>query len=156
MCRRFGLVQEATLSPANQLRQDLYTLGWDSKCSVTVNSDEEATLPNLVFSAVRQPIRHILDWWHNSMRVQHVENTAKGLLKAENFPGIPELFQRPAETLRWHLWHGKIQTVGTLIQCLMVDCARLRRMNLLCVMRLRECKRVGGNFIRILPTTWTT
>jgi transposase-like protein len=62
MCRCFELVQQATLSPANQLCQDLCTLGWDGKRSVTVISDVETALPNLVFSAVRQPIRPILDW----------------------------------------------------------------------------------------------
>jgi len=127
MCRRFGLAQQATVSPAKQLRQDLHALGWDGKRSVTVISDGEPALPNLVLSAVRQPVRHILDWWHISMRVQHIENAVKGLLQTENFPGIPELFKRPAETLRWYLWHGKIQTVGTLVQCLMVDCARLSK-----------------------------
>ncbi len=101
MCRRFGLVPQATVSAATQLRQDLHALGWDGKRSVTVISGGEPALPNLVLSAVGQPIRHILDWWHISMRVQHVENAVKCLLQAENFPGLPELFKRPAESLRW-------------------------------------------------------
>ncbi|SMD09194.1 ISKra4 family transposase [Primorskyibacter flagellatus] len=125
--RRFGLAQQAVRSPANELRQDLCALGWDDHRPVTVISDGEPALPNLVRRAVRGPVRHILDWWHISMRVQHVANAVKGLLQAENFPGMPELFKRPSETLRWCLWHGKIMTAGTRLQCLMIDCSRLSK-----------------------------
>tara|TARA_R110002074_G_scaffold92570_4_gene202172 strand:- start:2173 stop:3075 length:903 start_codon:yes stop_codon:yes gene_type:complete len=129
MSRRFGLVAQAALSPAKQLRQDLFALGWDGHRPVTVISDGEPALPNLVRSAVGGPVRHILDWWHISMRVQHVENAVKGLLLEQNFPGTPVLFKRPSETLRWCLWHGKIMTAGTRLQCLMVDCSRLSKEN---------------------------
>jgi len=43
-CRRFDLVQQAVLSPANQLRQDLRALGWDQRQTVTVISDGEPAL----------------------------------------------------------------------------------------------------------------
>ena len=124
-CRRFGLVQQAVLSPASQLRQDLRALGWDHEQTVTVISDGEPALPNLVRNAVGGKVRHILDWWHISMRIQHVENAVKGLLQIRGFSGIPVLFKRPAETLRWYLWHGKVLTATTSLQWLMVDCARL-------------------------------
>lgn len=125
--RRFGFAQQAVRSPAKELRQHLCALGWNDHRPVTVISDGEPALPNLVRSAVRGPVRHILDWWHISMRVQHVANAVKGLLQAENFPGMPELFKRPSETLRWCLWHGKIMTAGTRLQCLMIDCSRLSK-----------------------------
>ena len=124
-CRRFGLVQQAVLSPACQLRQDLRALGWDHRKVVTVISDGEPALPNLVRDAVGGKVRHILDWWHISMRIQHVENAVKGLLQIGGFSGIPVLFKRPAETLQWYLWHGKVLTATTSLQWLMVDCARL-------------------------------
>jgi len=60
-----------------------------------------ASLPELVFTAIQQPIRCIVVWWYISMWFQHEENTVKSLLQAENFPGMPELFKRLAETLRW-------------------------------------------------------
>ncbi len=53
------------------------------------------------------------------------ESTYQGLLKTRNFSAIPELFKRPAKTLRWYLWHGKIRTAATNLQWLMVDCVRL-------------------------------
>ena len=124
-CRRFGLVQQAVLSPASQLRHDLRALGWDHRQTVTVISDGEPALPNLVRDAVGGTVRHILDWWHISMRIQHVENAVKGLLQTEGFSDIRVLFKRPAETLRWDLWHGKVMTATTSLQWLIVDCARL-------------------------------
>ena len=124
-CRRFGLVQQAVLSPASQLRQDLRALGWDHGNAVTVISDGEPALPNLVRDAAGGKVRHILDWWHISMRIQHVENAIRGLLQTRDFSGIPVLFKRPAETLRWYLWHGKVMTATTSLQWLIVDCARL-------------------------------
>lgn len=101
MCRRFGLVQQAAQSPSRQLRHDLKAIGWDGDSPVTVISGGEPALPNLVRLAVGGPVRHILDWWHISVRVKHVENAVKGLVQAKNFPGIPVLFERPAERLRW-------------------------------------------------------
>ena len=125
MCRRFGFVAQAATSPSGQLRQDLHALGWDGQRSVTVISDGEPALPNLIRAAVDGLVRHILDWWHISMRVQHIENAIKGLLQTENFPGFPELFKRPAQTLRWCLWHGKIMTAGTRLKLLMIDSGRV-------------------------------
>lgn len=123
--RRFGLVQQAARSPSGQLRQALQETGWDGKSLVTVISDGEPALPNLVRYAVGEPVHHILDWWHISMRVKHVENAVCGLLQAKNFPGIPVLFGRPAERLRWCLWHGKVRGATTDLRWLMTDCERL-------------------------------
>lgn len=125
--RRFGLVQQAARSPSGQLRQDLQETGWDAKSPVTVISDGEPALPNLVRYAVGGPVRHILDWWHISMRVKHVENAVKGLLQTKNFPSTPMLFGRPAERLRWYLWHGKVRAATTDLRWLMADCERLCR-----------------------------
>lgn len=120
-----GLVRQAILPPASQLRQDLRALGWDHEQAVTIISDGEPALPNLVRNAVGGKVRHILDWWHISMRIQHVENAVKGLLQSRSLSGIPVLFKRPAKTLRWYLWHGIVLTATTSLQWLMVDCARL-------------------------------
>ncbi|MFQ6550538.1 ISKra4 family transposase [Aestuariibius sp. 2305UL40-4] len=127
MCRRFGLAPQAAASPTTQLRHELVALGWNGRRSVTVISDGEAALPNLFRGATDGKVRHILDWWHISMRVQHVENAIKGLLQTEDFPGVPVIFRKPAETLRWYLWHGKVQTAGTDLQWLIADCASLSK-----------------------------
>lgn len=126
MSRRFGLVQQAAKSPARQLRNDLKAQSWDGQSKVTVISDGEPALPNLVRRAVKGPVIHILDWWHISMRVKHIENAVAGLLQIQEFSGLPQLFERPAETLRWNLWHGKVMTAATHLKVLTIDCDRLR------------------------------
>ncbi|MGC1489323.1 MAG: ISKra4 family transposase [Albidovulum sp.] len=123
--RRFGLVQQAAASPARQLRNDLIAQGWDGQSKVTVISDGEPALPNLVRGAVRGPVSHILDWWHISMRVKHIENAVQGLLQSKGFSGLPLLFERPADTLRWYLWHGKVMTAATILKVLQIDCDRM-------------------------------
>lgn len=102
------------------------TQGWDGQSKVTVISDGEPALPNLVRRAVKGPVIHILDWWHISMRVKHIENAVKGLLQTQDFAGFPQLFDHPVKTLRWNLWHGKLMTAATCLRVLMVDCDRLR------------------------------
>ncbi len=127
MCHRFDLAPQAASAPASQLRRDLDALGWDDRRPITVISDGEAALPNLLRRATNGKIRYILDWWHISMRVRHLENAIKGLVQREDFPVTAAIFTKPAETLRWYLWHGKIQVAGTNLQWLMVDCARLAK-----------------------------
>lgn len=130
MCRRFGLAPQAAGSPVSQLRRDLDALGWDEQRPITVISDGEAALPNLIRNAARGKVRHILDWWHISMRVKHVENAISGLVQRKDFPGTTAILMTPVETLRWNLWHGKAQTAGTHLQWLMDDCARLAKYDL--------------------------
>lgn len=125
MSRRFGRVQQAAQSPSRQIRQDLQDTGWDGESPVNVISDGEPALPNLVRYAVGGPVCHILDWWHISMRVKHVENAVRGLLQSKSFSGIPVLFERPTERLRWYLWHGKVRVGTTSLRWLMTDCERL-------------------------------
>lgn len=60
------------------------------------------------------------------MRVKHIENAVKGLLQTKDFSGLPQLFARPSETLRWNLWYGKVMTAATNLKVLMIDCDRLR------------------------------
>ena len=58
------------------------------------------------------------------MRVQHIENAVKGLLQTQDFAGLPQLFEGPAKSLRWNVWHGKVMTAATLLKV-----AALRRWN---------------------------
>jgi hypothetical protein len=42
---------------------------------------------------------------------------------AQGFFGNPVLFQRPAQSLRWWLWHGRARVAETCLRGLMHDCA---------------------------------
>lgn len=46
---------------------------------VTVFSDGDVGLQGIVLSATRQPVTHILDWFHLSMRLRHIEQAWEGI-----------------------------------------------------------------------------
>ena len=69
-------------------------------------------------------VKHILDWWHISMRVRHVEAAVQGLVQTKEFTGNSVLFQHPAKSLRWWLWHGRARVAETYLKGLILDCAR--------------------------------
>jgi hypothetical protein len=127
MCRRFGLVANATASPGSRMREELSDFGWKPGRLLTVISDGELALPNLIRNAMGGdgPVKHILDWWRISMRVQHVEAAVQGLVQTQGFVGNPVLFQRPAKSLRWWLWRGRARVAETYLKGLMHDCTRL-------------------------------
>ena len=109
------------------MREELSDFGWKPGRLLTVISDGELALPNLIRNAMGGDgqVKHILDWWHISMRVQHVEAAVQGLVQIPGFTGIPVLFQRPAKSLRWWLWHGRARVAETYLKGLMHDRTRL-------------------------------
>lgn len=127
ICRRFGLVADASGTSKGQIKDALCAAGWKPGRPVTVFSDGEPALPNLIRSAIGGPVEHILDWFHISMRIRHVEMAMKGLVQTKGFCGIPALFRRPAERLRWWLWHGRTRMAATDLHWLIADCASLCR-----------------------------
>jgi hypothetical protein len=76
--RRFAMAPLAADQPLAQIRSALTEQGWTGERPVTVISDGEAALPGLVHRATGSDIHHILDWWHISMRVRHVEQALAG------------------------------------------------------------------------------
>jgi len=51
---------------------------------VTVFSDGEIGLQSIVLSATRQPVTHILDWFHLSMRLRHIGQAWEGARHLQN------------------------------------------------------------------------
>ena len=84
------------------MREELSGFGWKPGRLLTVISDGELALPNLIRNAMGGDgqVKHILDWWHISMRVQHVEAAVQGLVQIPEFTCIPVLFRCPANNLR--------------------------------------------------------
>jgi hypothetical protein len=109
------------------MREALLAIGWRPGRLLTVISDGELALPNLIRNAIDGDgqVKHILDWCHISMRVRHVEAAVQGLIQAPGFAGIPVLLQRPANGFRWWLLHGRARVAETYLKGLMLDCARL-------------------------------
>jgi hypothetical protein len=89
------------------LRQALQEQGWQPGCSVTVLSDGEAALPGLVRAAIGAPVTCVLDWWHISMRVQHIQQAVRGIyaLNPRHCAGL-EIVAWRIGRLRHLIWNG--------------------------------------------------
>ena len=85
--RRFALAPMGAEQPAQAIRAALIEQGWRLGRPVTVISDGEPALPNLVCAAKGGPVSHILDWWHISMRVRHIEQALAGIYALR--PNVP-------------------------------------------------------------------
>ncbi len=74
---------------------------------MTAISDGDPALPALVRSATGGPVEYVLDWFHLSMRVHHVEQVMGGLCAVEPPPLAPlDPAQVDVERLRHLLWNG--------------------------------------------------
>ena len=105
--RRFALAPLAADRPLAQIRAALTEQGWTGERPVTVISDGEATLPELVRRATGSDIHHVLDWWHISMRVRHAEQALAGVCALEpiNRGGL-DVLECGISRLRHLIWNG--------------------------------------------------
>jgi len=105
--RRFALVRSVTEQSHALLRAALLDQGWREGDPVTAISNGDPALPALMRSATGGPVEHILDWFHLSMRVHHVEQVMRGLCALEP-PSLTRLdpAQFDVERLRHLLWNG--------------------------------------------------
>jgi hypothetical protein len=94
-----------TEHPAGLVRTALADQGWQENQPVTVTSDGDPGLPALVGAAAGRPARHVLDWFHLSMRVRHIEQAMQGL-KALDVRHQGPLDEIDVERLRHLLWNG--------------------------------------------------
>jgi len=93
--------------PALAVRAALIEQGWRPGRPVTVISDGEPALPNLVCAATGGPVSYILDWWHISMRVRHIEQALAGIyaLRPTHQAGL-DYVSADVERLRHLIWNG--------------------------------------------------
>ena len=105
--RRFALAAKGAVSPLGAIRQALKDQGWRPGRSVTVLSDGEAALPGLIRAVVGEPVTCFLDWWHISMRVQHIKNALRGVfgVRPRHHGGL-DLVAMRIERLRHLIWNG--------------------------------------------------
>src|ERR1700755_172636 len=71
--RRFGFVRSVAEPADALLRAALRERGWRQGEAVIAISDGDPALPALVRSATNGPVEHILDWFHLSTRLHHIE-----------------------------------------------------------------------------------
>ena len=99
-----------------QLRGVLHRLGTTPGTPVTILSDGVDGPRSLGEAACIGPTKHVLDWFHLAMRIQHVAQAAKGW--PADTQGEREDSARLAEAvehIRWRLWHGQVQRTLDLI-----------------------------------------
>lgn len=106
--RRFALAPKGSDHPLAPIRAALVEQGWHPGRPLAVISDGEAALPNLVRAATGEPVRHILDWFHMSMRMRPIEQVLTGLFARQLQDPVPvQAAQASIERIRHLLWHGR-------------------------------------------------
>ena len=122
-----------------QLNAVLLDLGATPATPVTVLSDGADGPRFLGESASPGPARHVLDWFHLSMRVQHVTQTARSwprATKADLQQG--DMLAKKIERIRWRLWHGRPQGALDLIDEILQDIETPKRQVQLTVAYLKK------------------
>ncbi len=82
---------------------------------VTVLSDGDPALPRLVREATGAEVNHILDCWHISIRIRHVETTFQTLFSLLD---DPEEVEALVQNLRWRIWHGQSERALDTVEAL--------------------------------------
>jgi len=94
----------------DQLRGVLRGLGATPSTPITILSDGADGPRYLGETASFGPTHHVLDWFHLSMRIQHVAQTAKGWPDAsagdrQTGAALADSIER----IRWRLWHCQVE-----------------------------------------------
>jgi hypothetical protein len=102
---------------AQQLRGVLHNLGATSRTPATILSDGADGPRSLGEAASIGPTHHVLDWFHLSMRIQHVAQAVKGWpdATAKDRQEGARLADIVDQHIRWRLWHGQVQRSLNLI-----------------------------------------
>lgn len=99
-----------------QLRHLLVDRGATANTPVTILSDGAEGPRHLGERASPGPVRHVLDWFHLSMRVQHVAQAVVGWATVASADQERTAELAPAvERVRWRLWHGQVDRALALI-----------------------------------------
>jgi hypothetical protein len=100
-----------------QLRGVLHDLGATPDVPITILSDGADGPRNLGEAASTGPTHHVLDWFHLSMRIQHVAQTVKGWPNTTNQDRREgaRLADVVDQHIRWRLWHGQVPRALDLI-----------------------------------------
>jgi hypothetical protein len=94
----------------DQLRGVLHGLGAAPGTPVTILSDGAEGPRSLGEAACVGPTHHVLDWFHLSMRIQHVAQAAVSWpdASAEDRKAGASLAET-IERIKWRLWHGQVR-----------------------------------------------
>lgn len=124
------------------IRDGLKAQGWLPDRDIVVFSDGDPSLAAAVREAARTSVTHILDWFHVSMRIQHLRETCRSLIKADETDQFEFRFAaRELDQMRANLWCGKVMTAQWLL------CAAAGELR--CVDRSRHPRRTVAKINRL-------
>ena len=102
--RRFASVQGYDKKPKRRIFDVLTAQGMQFNQDITFLTDGGDTVRNLT-EYLNPNAEHVLDWFHVTMRLTQMGQTAKGLPDgADYFP--PSEVARRLDSIKWKLWHG--------------------------------------------------
>jgi hypothetical protein len=108
---RFAWIAQWPADSVEFMKAALEDNGWTAESKVVVLADGADGLRTIVQAAIGAPPRSVLDWFHISMRLRHVEQMAPKVadLIAEADPNIAATIQQKLPRIRYQMWNGKWQ-----------------------------------------------
>ena len=107
----FGFVQSYDDRPKRRLFELLKSQGMQENQQVVFLSDGGEDVRNLQFYLNPQA-EHLLDWFHVTMRLTVLTQTAKGLPETvgegEDQQPLRSEVLKALESIKWYLWHGNV------------------------------------------------
>jgi len=104
---RFASVRNGSSETAEITRRALQQQGVDQSTKITVFTDGDAGLRTIQHRVAAQA-EHVLDWFHISMKFQHLKQLAKGINGLMD-GAIRSYALTRLERVKWRFWHGRTQ-----------------------------------------------
>lgn len=104
--KRFGFVQKIDDNPRKKLMAQLTSQGMQANQQITFLSDGADNLRELQFNFYPES-RHVLDWFHITMRLTVLNQYTKGVEKSD--PAIGTVLSDTLESTKWYLWNGNVE-----------------------------------------------
>jgi hypothetical protein len=118
--KRFGGVYGYDTKPQRRIFEVLKSQGMQMNQQVTFMSDGDDKLHQLQLY-LNPNAEYLLDWFHITMRLTVMNQTAKGLDKQDSESDISTDILKELERIKWYLWHGNVFRALQLIENLVDD-----------------------------------
>jgi hypothetical protein len=112
----FSFVHSYDEKPKRRLYEVVQSQGLQMNQDITFISDGGDTVRDLQFY-ISPWSEHVLDWFHVTMRLTVMKNTAKGLPDHEYLHNVPDDLER----VKWYLWHGNAFRALELLRFIEMD-----------------------------------
>ena len=114
--KTFAFVHQFDEKPKRRLFDLLESQGLQMNQEITFLSDGGDTVRNLQYY-MSPWSEHVLDWFHVTMRLTVMLNTAKGLSEHEFLADVSTDLER----VKWYLWHGNVYRALQLVETIETD-----------------------------------